>query len=131
MSVTQNSDCPILVADNDPFVRLGISVMLEDAGLNCKTADGKTAAVALVDEGFTPALLMTDQEMDDGSGFELAEELLRRLPDMKVLLISGDDAVKDTLPSEWHFLGKPFLARELYDKIHDILPRLTFADLRY
>lgn len=123
--------CPVLIADDDPFVRLGLSSMLGDVGIACKTVDGMGPAIGLVRSGFQPVLLMTDQRMDDGTGSELGNALLALLPDLKILLISGDDVMKDSIPADWHFLGKPFLARELYDKIAEILPDLDFSDCRF
>lgn len=118
--------CPVLIADDDPFVRLGLSSMLEDVGIHCKSADGMGAAITLVRSGFRPVLLMTDQRMDDGTGSDLAHALLPVLPGLKILLVSGDELAKDGIPDDWHFLAKPFLAQELYDKIAEILPGLDF-----
>lgn len=119
--------CPVLIADDDPFVRLGLSSMLQDVGITCKSADGMGAAITLVRGGFRPALLMTDQRMNDGTGSDLAHALRPVLPDLKILLVSGDELVRDGIPDDWYFLGKPFLAQELYDKISEILPGLDFG----
>lgn len=120
--------CPVLIADDDPFVRLGLSSMLDDVGIDCKSASGITAAIALVRSGFHPVLLITDQRMADGTGSDLAHALLAILPGLKILLISGDELTKDGIPGDWYFLGKPFLARELHEKIAEILPGLELSD---
>lgn len=112
----------VLVADDDPLVRLGISVMLGEIGLSCRMAEGIGGALGVIDAGFCPDLLITDFEMGGGNGFALADGALQRLPEIKIMIVSGDDRVFGRLPENWFSLAKPFVARELLERIERAFP---------
>lgn len=112
----------MLVADDDPLVRLGISVMLREVGLGCRLVDGYASAMATISAGYQPDLLITDFEMADGNGCELADAAMAQLPELKILLVTGDDAIIAELPEEWYGLAKPFTARELLAKVEEAFP---------
>ena len=70
-------------------------------------------------------LLITDVVMPKVSGRELAEQLVERRPDMKVLFMSGytDTAVLNTgvTHKEVAFLQKPFTPTALSEKVREVL----------
>lgn len=119
------SDLAIMVVDNEPIVRLGITVMLREAGLCCRAVDGYAAAFAVVDGGFEPDLLISDQNMPDHTGVELGSALSARFPRLHVLLVSGDENVADELPAGWHILAKPFTSIELQEKLTEIFSQTS------
>lgn len=112
----------VLVADDDPLVRLGISVMLREVGLDCRLADGFVGAMTEITAGYQPDLLITDFAMADGNGYELADAALGQLPELKILLVTGDDAQINRLPEDWYGLAKPFVAHELLQKVEEAFP---------
>jgi DNA-binding NtrC family response regulator len=69
--------------------------------------------------------MITDVVMPKVSGRELADQLTRRRPDMKVLYMSGytDNAVLNNgiLQKEVAFLQKPFTPALLTEKVRDVL----------
>jgi CheY-like chemotaxis protein len=68
-------------------------------------------------------LLLTDVNLPDGSGLDLAREALQRDPSMPVILCSGDD-LSSALPRlgpTAHALRKPFD----FDEIEALLDRLA------
>jgi CheY-like chemotaxis protein len=115
-----NPNLKVLVVDNEPLVRLGIIVMLRECGWQCIGADGQKGAIQIVDQGFEPDLLITDQNMDDVTGILLGEDLAQRRPALKILLVSGDDIDEDAVPSGWRLLAKPFTSSELINKITEL-----------
>ncbi|HTK96183.1 MAG TPA: response regulator, partial [Terriglobales bacterium] len=70
-------------------------------------------------------LILTDVVMQHMSGRELAEELERRFPRIKVLYMSGytDDAVlqRGVLAAGSAFLQKPFSPETLANKVRELL----------
>ena len=98
------------------------------AGLGYRVISAHSGLEALEkwgSDGKPPALLVTDVVMPGMSGRELADQLLTRLPDLKVLYISGytDEAVlrHGILPSGSFFLQKPFALHLFAKKVRDIL----------
>jgi DNA-binding NtrC family response regulator len=70
-------------------------------------------------------LLITDVIMPKTNGRELAEQLVKRRPNMKVLYMSGytDSAIASSgvLQREMAFLQKPFTPVALTDKVREVL----------
>lgn len=114
-------DFKILVVDNEPLVRLGIVVMLREQGWRTMSAEGMKSAVEIIDQGYQPDLLITDQNMPDFEGISLGEMLIERFAELKVLIVSGDD-LENVVPSGWLSLAKPFTSAELLAKISELFP---------
>jgi YesN/AraC family two-component response regulator len=68
-------------------------------------------------------ILVTDMEMPEMSGCELAEALRPRFPQMKVLYVSGytEAAIVGTLPGHLAFLQKPYTPMMLLRKVRQVL----------
>jgi two-component system, NarL family, response regulator NreC len=93
----------IVVADDHPIVREGLRTVLErerDLSVVGEARDG-TEAVRLV-ERHRPALLIVDLRMPGLSGIEVAQEVARRFPETRVLILSmygGEGYVTEALAS--------------------------------
>jgi CheY-like chemotaxis protein len=115
----------ILVVEDDALVRANTQTQLRTLGYRVTVAENAAAALALVDEGFVPDMLLTDIVMPGGmNGRELADELRRILPGLKVLYTSGyaHGATSEQLSSNGaHFIGKPFRRRTLAHKVREVL----------
>ncbi len=116
----------ILLVEDDPLVRAHTEKQLITLGYRVKTADKGPRALELLDEGLKPDLLFTDVVMPDGmNGWQLAEEIRRRIPGMKVLFTSGYThgtiAGEDGPAPGTGFLGKPFRRAELAAKLRELL----------
>ena len=70
-------------------------------------------------------LLLTDVVMPERSGPELAEELAKLHPEMRVLYMSGyaDTAIirHGVLRPNTAFIQKPFVSEDLNKKVRDVL----------
>jgi FixJ family two-component response regulator len=75
-------------------------------------------------------LLLSDLVMPEMSGADLAEQIATRIPDTRVLFMSGyaDDAVtrNGTLKPGAAFIEKPFSRRDLAHKVRDVLDTHPF-----
>ena len=78
----------VLVADDEPAVRLTIRHMLESSGYKVlEAADGKQAIAALSQEPVD--LLLTDLVMPEKEGLEVIRTVRRTRPGVKIIAISG------------------------------------------
>jgi DNA-binding NtrC family response regulator len=103
----------LYVEDND-LVREAYSELLASAGRRIvSVADGAGARDALRAENVN--LLLTDINLPDGSGLDLAREALAQNPGLPVIVCSGDDVsdVARSLGPTAHPLRKPFDLDEL------------------
>ena len=75
------------------------------------------------------ALLFTDVVMPDVNGRKLADEVLKRRPDLKVLFTTGytRNAVvhNGVLDAGVELIGKPFTVEELAAKVREVLDKPT------
>ena len=104
----------LLVVDDDQDVRLVVEDTLVDAGYRVLQAEGGAQALLLLDEHPPLRVMISDVRMPDMSGITLAEEAVRRRPDLRVILISG---FIDQVRPRWPFLRKPFLSSRLCDLV--------------
>ncbi|MBK8997532.1 MAG: PAS domain S-box protein [Myxococcales bacterium] len=116
----------ILVVEDHDLVRGLVTRALAAFGYAVLSADGGQAALSLAAAHAGPIhLLLTDVTMPKMGGPELARELCRVRPGLKVLFTSGlaDTAVaKDgVLDAGVAFLAKPFTMSTLLDKVHAAL----------
>ncbi len=116
----------ILLAEDDDMVRTLVCETLEREGYRVIAASDPVNARHLAEQHRTPIhLLITDVVMPKVSGRELADQLLRRIPDLKVLYMSGytDNAVLNSgiLQKEVAFLQKPFTPAALAEKVREVL----------
>jgi two-component system cell cycle response regulator CpdR len=80
----------ILVVDDDPSVRNLIAAMLSGNGYEVNVAAGPTEAEEALRNGSFD-LLLTDVLMPDLNGHELVQNVGKRCPWMRVLMMSGYD----------------------------------------
>jgi PAS domain S-box-containing protein len=116
----------ILLAEDDEMVRSLVRETLEREGYKViESADPVEARRIADHHKGNIQLLITDVVMPKLSGRELAEQLIRRRPDLKVLYMSGytDNAVLNSgiLHQDVAFLQKPFTPSALAEKVREVL----------
>ena len=80
----------IVLAEDDPGVRKATLLILEDLGYEVLAyPSGPDVLEALAKDDRPVELLLTDFDMPDLNGYELAQRLLALRPDARVLLTSG------------------------------------------
>ena len=71
-----------LVVEDEPLIRMHLCDLLEEAGFECEEAGNAAQAIALLEDGWLPEILVTDFNLGPGpDGADLAAEALRRLPE--------------------------------------------------
>lgn len=118
---------PILIAEDEPQLRLLLAERLEKSGIRALTAaDGVEAMQALKDNPSVP-LLLSDIRMPNMNGHELVAAALKLRPELKVLMMT---AYVDEHPEaealrarEIRTLTKPFDPDRLAGLVLDMLSR--------
>jgi DNA-binding response OmpR family regulator len=108
----------ILVVDDEHVLADMLAQILEKSGY--KSAAVYSAAEALAALEAHPDLIISDVMMPDVDGVELAVQITRLHPEIKILLISGHAGTQDILKGSGlslDLLAKPFTAEELLARV--------------
>jgi signal transduction histidine kinase/ActR/RegA family two-component response regulator len=115
----------ILVVEDDPDVRRLAVEMLREMGYVTLEADGAAAALSELDANPNVALLFTDVVMPGMNGRQLADEALKKRPDLAVLFTTGytRNAIvhHGILNSDVQVLIKPHTYEMLARKVSEVL----------
>jgi PAS domain S-box-containing protein len=116
----------VLVVEDDALVRNNVIAQLESLGYSSFAAKNAAEAIALIERGNHIDLLFTDVVMPGPmNGRQLAEEVLKRNPSIKVLYTSGysEDAIMHhgRLDPEVLLLVKPYRKSDLDQMIRRAL----------
>lgn len=116
----------ILVIDDSDQQRAMVREMLEAGGYAVREAaggeDGITLAVDL-----RPALIICDLMMPQKDGFETVREILRRVPDARIIAMSGvlfgaaDHATMAARLGVAAVIEKPFRQTQLLDVVREAI----------
>ncbi|MBV9742264.1 MAG: response regulator [Acidobacteriia bacterium] len=124
------SDETILVVEDQPATARITRILLESWGYSVLEARGSSEAVSIFDKhSHTIRLLLADVMIPEMTGPELADELVRRNPDLRVVFMSGsasDEVNRRGSP----FLSKPFNPASLSRVIREELnqPRRSLLE---
>jgi len=114
----------ILIVDDEQSIRKLIRVVLEGSvDADFLEASDAAGALKIATEYQEPIdLLISDVVMPGQmNGTEMAAQLFRARPDMKVVVMSGYDPDLLTIRPEWTFIQKPFEASEIREIIGNVL----------
>jgi two-component system, cell cycle sensor histidine kinase and response regulator CckA len=116
----------ILLVEDDDMVRNLVRETLERTGYKILASAGPIDARRAAESHHGPIqLLITDVVMPKISGRQLADQMVRQRPSLKVLYMSGytDSTVVSTgiLKKEVAFLQKPFTPAALLEKVREVL----------
>jgi signal transduction histidine kinase len=113
----------ILVVEDDRQILAIISLLLEDEGYEVQTATDGKQALAHLQKGPSPDLIILDLMLPALDGWEFRtiqreDPTLARIP---VLAVSADSSAKAAAIDATSFLRKPFGAEDLLRRVHKIL----------
>ena len=115
----------ILVIERDAGTRRFLCTLLRQATtLHVAEAGDPFAALSIARKNAGPIeLLISDMNLSTYiTGVDLARELSRTNPSMKVLLISRATCLPCEVPSTWRFLAKPFTIESFLDCVAVLCP---------
>jgi PAS domain S-box-containing protein len=115
----------ILVVEDDDALRACTVEMLSELGYDVLEAPGAAAALQILERRRDIDLLFTDVVMPGTNGRQLADEAVRRRPQLKVLFTTGytRNAIvhHGRLDPGVQMIGKPFSYEELGAKLRTLL----------
>ena len=115
----------ILVADDDPFVRNLVTLLLQHDGYYVlSVADGHEGLELSRNYPGRIDLVITDVDMPRLNGSGLCAHLVEERPEIKVLMMSGADMSKIVSQNtDLPFLPKPFDGETLKARVRQILAK--------
>ncbi|HSU83993.1 MAG TPA: ATP-binding protein [Thermoanaerobaculia bacterium] len=127
----RGSEVVLLVEDEDNIREPAVEI-LESRGYQVLSAPDAVEALAVADGHPGPIhILVTDVVMPGLSGSQLAQRLLHRRPELRVLYISGypEDSISHhgVLDTGQHFLQKPFPPGQFLEKVREVLDAAVAA----
>jgi DNA-binding NtrC family response regulator len=113
------SELPVLFVEDNEAIRQTLAMMLRRFGIKVEVADSFASARDFLERNRICGLI-TDNQLGDGSGLDLAELALRRNPNARIGIISGysPDLPKAML-DRVVLLQKPFSQEELRTFLED------------
>ena len=114
----------LLVVDDEPLMTEILSLQMTKHGFRTVTADCVSEALKIIDAGETPIdIILTDMNMPQGDGIDLARALCDRHLDIPVLIASGYPADETAaLPSNVvGVIEKPFQYKAVAERFRQIL----------
>jgi signal transduction histidine kinase/CheY-like chemotaxis protein len=119
---TLTSSATILLVDDDALIAASTAALLEDLGHRVVEAHSGKEALAILEEGLNPDLVVTDYAMPGLTGLDLALTLRVRDPELPILLATGYADLHGESPIELPRLAKPYTQEQLSLEIARLLP---------
>jgi signal transduction histidine kinase len=114
----------VLVVEDDDEVRRLTHSMLKELGYAVLAAASATEALAILDTNRAVVLLLTDVVMPGMNGRKLADEALRRRPELKVLFATGytrNAMLHNGFDDGVELIMKPYSLEALGEKVARVL----------
>jgi len=116
----------VLIADDHALVRAGIRALVEkiDGVVVVGEAGKGSEALDLVQQ-LKPTLILLDITMPDGGGFEVLDQVTKKYPEIKVIVLTvheaGEYAIRALREGAAGFLPKSAASTELEQAIHTVV----------
>lgn len=116
----------ILLVEDDPGIVDPLSDILRGEGFAVTVRNGQTEALHALEQGAVPDIALLDLSLAEGNGFSLCNEIKSRyrLPVIFLTASGDEDSVCRGLEmGADDYIAKPFRARELIQRIKNVLRR--------
>ena len=117
-----NAKPKVLVADDERVIADTLAMILNQSGFQAQAVYSGEKALELA-ESFRPDMLISDVIMADLNGIDAAIRMRSLLPEIKILLFSGQAATADLLEKaradgyEFEILAKPVHPQDLLTRL--------------
>jgi len=125
----------LLIADDDPGIRLAVSRFLESLGYCCLTAGDGAQALEMIHR-YQPHLLITDIAMPNMNGYELVRQV-RQHPSLRLLPVvyltartEVEERIRAYRTGGDVYLAKPFDLNELAAVVRNLLDRSQLVQMQ-
>src|SRR5256884_8135694 len=112
----------ILVVDDEKMIRWSLGEALRGWGFEPIEAETGSGALAAF-EAESPAAILLDINLPDGSGLDVLRQIRHRQPDAVVIMITANVLVDETIAAlrggAYDFIGKPINLEELHVAIRN------------
>jgi CheY-like chemotaxis protein len=112
----------VLVADDEPIIADTLAMILNQSGFETRAVYSGEKALEVA-SSFQPQMLISDVIMGDLNGIDAAIRIRELLPEIKVLLFSGQAATANLLENarargyEFEILTKPVHPQDLLTRL--------------
>jgi DNA-binding response OmpR family regulator len=116
----------ILIVDDEPVIADTLSVIFRGAGYETLAAYNGVLGL-LAAQSFSPNLVLTDVVMPEMDGVSMAMEICSKMPEVRVLLFSGQAGTVNLLQKaegvglHFELLHKPVHPKEIIRKVRQLL----------
>ena len=118
----------VLLVEDEVLVRLAACDGLEAAGFDVIEAMDAEEALGVLGARSDVGVLFTDVNMPGAlDGLDLADEVHRRWPMIKLVVTSGR-TLERTVPDDGVFIAKPYSLKALTDVVADVSGAAASAD---
>lgn len=113
----------ILLIEDEGEMCLLLNLILDDKNLNVEHVKTLSDASAFLQKS-QPSLILLDNRLPDGYGFDYISYLKTNYPSIKIIVISGVDVAAGDFALEAGadlFLAKPFTKTQLLQSVNSLL----------
>jgi CheY-like chemotaxis protein len=123
LSLRDGRAASVLVVEDDEMLRTCSAEIVVEAGFNAVEAANADEALTILERRSDIALLLTDIQMPGSmDGLKLAATVERRWPDIKIILISGDEeAAERKRPANSRLFFKPFRTIQIVQELREMI----------
>ena len=99
-----------LIVEDDPILLEFTAELLADGGLQVIRATNRDEALAVLEKGPVPMVVVTDIGLEGRrSGLDLARTIAERWPEVRLVIVSGEQRpAKEDYPEKAVFFTKPY-----------------------
>ncbi|HEX2855085.1 MAG TPA: response regulator transcription factor [Opitutaceae bacterium] len=123
----------VMLVDDSEVVRMGLRTLLSaESSLEIVAEAGTVSGAVEICSRIKPEVLLLDLRLPDGSGFDACRQVLQRVPDIRVLVLTSvadDSLVDEAIRAGAHgYLLKEINGRGLVQAILDVAAGKSILD---